>query len=213
MVHYVLFDFDGTLADSKDVFMAAWNQLAKTGHIQKIDQQEFEELRKHSIRERGRRLNIPLIKMPMILSKLYRSYRHFSREIKLFHGVKDLLDDLESHGYQTAIISSNSEDVIQDVLHRNEITNVSQILCSRRIFGKDRLIRQFLRQHQLQNAEVVYVGDEQRDVLAAKTAGIKIIGVSWGYDTKELLQSAQPDYMAQSPQEILEVVNQNWALR
>ncbi|GAE34007.1 hydrolase [Halalkalibacter akibai JCM 9157] len=117
-----------------------------------------------------------------------------------------MLNTLEREGYQTAIISSNSKEVIKQVLRRHRIRTISQILSSSAIFGKDQLIRKFLKEHRLKPSEVVYVGDEQRDIVACKSAGIKVIWVSWGYDAKELIQSQNPDFLVDSPGEILDIV-------
>ncbi|MDT8860184.1 HAD-IA family hydrolase [Alkalihalobacillus sp. MEB130] len=206
MLKYIIFDFDGTLADSRNVFISAWNSLADKYQYQKIQREELNVLRKLPIRERIKRLNFPIFKAPLIIPDFYRYYRKYSKEINLYPGIKELLDSLEKKGYNIAIISSNSEDVIKDVLRRNQVRNISTIISSSLVFGKDKLMRKFLHDHRLGAREVIYVGDEQRDILACKSAGVKIIWVSWGYDAKELIQKEKPDYLVDSPEEILDVV-------
>ncbi|MFC0560568.1 HAD-IA family hydrolase [Halalkalibacter alkalisediminis] len=208
MLKYIIFDFDGTLADSRHVFISAWNSLADKHKYEKINRAEWNTLRKLPILERIKRLNFPIFKTPLIISDFYRFYRKYAKEIKLYPGMKEVLDTLERKGYNIAIISSNSEDVIKEVLRRNNVRNISQIMSSKFIFGKDQLIRRFLKEQHLRKSEVMYVGDEQRDIFACKTAGVKIIWVSWGYDAKELVQSQKPDYFVDSPKGILEVVYQ-----
>lgn len=70
MVKYIIFDFDGTLVDSKDVFIEAYNQLAEKHNYKQIKNEELEELRKLSIRERCKALNFPMYKIPF----LYQNY-------------------------------------------------------------------------------------------------------------------------------------------
>lgn len=206
MIKYVIFDFDGTLANSKDVFISAWNSLADKHNYRKINRSELDTLRRLPILERVKRLDFPIFKAPLIIPDFYRYYRKFSGNIKLYPGVIQMLNTLEREGYQTAIISSNSKEVIKQVLRRHRIRTISQILSSSAIFGKDQLIRKFLKEHRLKPSEVVYVGDEQRDIVACKSAGIKVIWVSWGYDAKELIQSQNPDFLVDSPGEILDIV-------
>ena len=54
--------------------------------------------------------------------------------------------------------------------------------------------------------EVVYVGDEVRDIKAAKRAGMKIIAASWGYNEREALEKYKPDLIVDRPVELIEVV-------
>ena len=49
----------------------------------------------------------------------------------------------------------------------------------------------------------VYVGDETRDIEAAKRAGFISIGVPWGYDSLRLIQKSCPDFIAETPRQLL----------
>jgi phosphoglycolate phosphatase-like HAD superfamily hydrolase len=49
---------------------------------------------------------------------------------------------------------------------------------------------------------VVYVGDEERDVVAARQAGVDIAAVTWGYNSPELLAVQEPDYLIDYPDEL-----------
>lgn len=206
MIKYVIFDFDGTLADSKNSLISAWNSLADKYQFKKIKYEDLESLKTLSIKERSKLLNFPMYKMPIVIPELYSLYRQSIKDITLFDGIKNVLDELESRGYQTAIISSNSEDNIKEFLQRNEVESITEVICSSRIFGKDKMIKNFIKSHNLQVSEVIYVGDEHRDIVACKKSGVKVIWVGWGYDAAELVQTANPDYMVYVPEQILQVI-------
>lgn len=70
MIKYILFDFDGTLADSKSVFVSAWNQLADKHKFKKLHHEDLDVLRKLSIKERGKQLNFPFYTPEEILNIL-----------------------------------------------------------------------------------------------------------------------------------------------
>ncbi|MBT2690592.1 HAD-IA family hydrolase [Bacillus sp. ISL-47] len=203
---HVIFDFDGTIADSKEVFISAWNSMADKHNFKRINLKELDALRKMTIRERSEKLNFPLYKMPLIIPVFYKRYQQTIQDIQIFPQMKNVLDVLNERGIQTAIISSNSEDNITTFLVRNEIKGVTNIFCSSRIFGKDTLIRRYLKQNNLKSEEVIYVGDEQRDIIACKKAGIKVIWVGWGYDAVEVVKAAKPDYKVYEPNDILRIV-------
>ena len=57
----------------------------------------------------------------------------------------------------------------------------------------------------LHPSNVLYVGDEVRDIEAAKKAGIRIAAVTWGYNSKKALEAYKPDYLVTKPEELLQI--------
>lgn len=206
MIKYIVFDFDGTLADSKDVFISAWNQLAEMNRFKKIQPEDIDNIRKLTIKERSKVFDFPMYKLPIIMSKFYKLYKESLQDVHLFDGIREMLVELHEKGYKIAIISSNSEDIIRQFLSRREITVVSDVLCSSKIFGKDRLLKRFMREKSISHSEMIYVGDEERDVIACNKVGIPIIWVSWGYDAYEAISAVKPRYKVNTPEEILQIV-------
>ncbi|HOJ76879.1 MAG TPA: HAD-IA family hydrolase [Bacillota bacterium] len=206
MYKCVLFDFDGTIADSKDVFIEAYNQMADKHNLQRIEFDQLDELRRLPLAERLKILNLPLYKVPVLAPELYKLYKELSVKINIFDGIKELLQQLKEKGLKLAIISSNSEHNIREVLMQHRIDLIDAILCSTHIFGKAKMIKKFLKTHRLSNSEVIYVGDELRDIHSCKQAQIKVIWVEWGYDIAKVALQGAPDYVVSEPQQILSIV-------
>ncbi|WP_404804218.1 HAD-IA family hydrolase [Lysinibacillus sp. S1] len=203
---HIIFDFDGTLADSTAVFASAWNTLAQKYKFKGIELKEIDTLKKLSISERSKLFDFPMYKWPMILPQFYKLYRQSLNDVHLFEGMKELLIEIDKRGYKILIISSNSKENILEFLKMNGIHCVADVLCSNRIFGKDKVMKKFLKEANVDSSNVVYIGDEQRDIVACKKAGIPIIWVEWGYDAKEVVQNDEPEYSVSTPQEILEII-------
>ncbi|PSB03825.1 HAD family hydrolase, partial [Merismopedia glauca] len=55
-------------------------------------------------------------------------------------------------------------------------------------------------------AKVIYVGDETRDIEAARKSKIKAIAVCWGFNFREILAKYKPDFLIDRPSQLLEVV-------
>ncbi len=203
---YIIFDFDGTLADSTAVFASAWNTIAQKYKFKGIALKEIESLKKLSIAERSKLFDFPMYKLPMILPQFYRLYRQSLNDVHLYDGMKEVLMEIDQRGYKILIISSNSQENILEFLKMNGIHCVSNVLCSNRIFGKDKVIKKFLKDSGITPSEVLYIGDEQRDIVACKKVGVPIIWVSWGYDAIEVVQQEEPEYTVATPQEILNII-------
>ena len=104
-----------------------------------------------------------------------------------------------------SVLSSNTEDNIAAFLKKNGLELFEHIRSSN-LFGKDKAIGRFMRQLGLQTDELLYVGDELRDIEACKKAGVRIVAVAWGYDPLPLLVSGNPDGIAKTPEELLRFV-------
>lgn len=206
MIKYIIFDFDGTLVDSKDIAIASINMLAEKYRFKKICEEDIEALRNLTIAERCKALNVPLYKLPLWAAEFYSLYKNAMKELDLFDGIKETLTELRNRGYEIAIISSNSEHIIREFLSKHKIDIINKIYCSKNLFGKDKIIKRFLSKHKLKSSEVIYVGDEHRDIIACKKNEVKVIWVDWGFDVIETIKPDIPDYIAYKPADILTII-------
>jgi len=204
MIKHIIFDFDGTLVDSREVTIKIYNQLAQKYKARQIE--NIKALLDLPLMERFRTLKVPLFKVPFLVSDITKRYRNSLLNIYMFTGIRELLLELNARGYQLAIISSNSVSNIREVLLQNRLEVIRTVMSSTNIMGKDKVIKKFLTSHQLSLEEVIYVGDEIRDIKACKKIGIKIICVDWGYDPVEMLKMNEPDYIVSSVNDILTIL-------
>lgn len=204
VIRHIIFDFDGTLVDSKKVSILIYNHLAQKYDAKKIE--NTNTLSKIPLFERFKTLNIPLVKLPFLVSDITKRYKRLLLNIAMFTGIRELLIELNRRGYQLSIISSNSKSNIRDYFQQNQLDVIGTIMSSTNIFGKDKVIKKFLTTQKISLPEVIYIGDEIRDIEACKKVGIKIICVDWGYDPIEMLKNEQPDYIVGSPEEILSIL-------
>lgn len=93
--------------------------------------------------------------------------------------------------------SKITENTIKEVLQNNDLD----------IFGKHTVINSFIKKHNLNKKDVLYIGDELRDIEACKKSKIKIISVTWGFDSCDLLLSGNPDFVAKTPTDIIEIAS------
>jgi phosphoglycolate phosphatase len=203
----IIFDFDGTIADTVDALVSIANGLAqKFGYIP-ITQEELALLRNLNSREIIKYSGISILKIPFLVKKVKSELKSKIKELKPISGIKETLVVLKNNGYRLGIITSNSQENVTDFLRVNDLDNLFDFVYSGvTIFGKTTIINNVLKQKQIKPQEVIYVGDETRDIEASKKANIKVIAVTWGFNSQEVLAKQNPDFLIQEPYELLEVI-------
>jgi HAD superfamily hydrolase (TIGR01509 family) len=127
--------------------------------------------------------------------------------IQLFPGIKEVLLELKKRGFQLGIITSNSRENVWTSLEKNGLQDTFTFIYSGSTFGKHKVINKWLRIENINPEQVVYVGDEIRDIDAAKKTGIKVIAVGWGFNSQEALAAHNPDFLIERPHELIEIMN------
>jgi phosphoglycolate phosphatase len=202
----VIFDFDGTLADSFPWFASVFNDVADRYGFNKIDDAEREALRGCGSREIVRRLGVPLWKLPLIARHMRALKAANTHQVALFEGVDALLRRLSDRGVTLAIVSSDSEANIRRVLGPENAALIDYYGCSASLFGKRSKIRAVLRKSAIAPDEAICIGDEVRDAEAAAKAGVAFGAVSWGYARVEALAAHAPAAVFASIDEIADIV-------
>ncbi|KAB8317381.1 HAD-IA family hydrolase [Tolypothrix campylonemoides VB511288] len=203
----IIFDFDGTIADTVDALVSIANRLAQEFGYIPITQEELALLRNLSSREIIKYSGISILKIPFLVKKVKSELKNKIKELKPISGIKETLVVLNNNGYRLGIITSNSQDNVTDFLRVNDLDNLFDFVYSGvTIFGKTTIINNVLKQKQIKTQEVIYVGDETRDIEASKKANIKVIAVTWGFNSQEVLAKQNPDFLIHHPYELFEVI-------
>lgn len=199
----IIFDFDGTLADSAAWFAGALNSVARRYGFREIDLAEMARLRGRPNREIMQALRVSPWKLPFIAAHMRRLAAEAAPSIDLFPGVADMLRRLSARGVKVAIVSSNSEAVVRKVLGPELASLVAHYGCGASIFGKAAKFRQVIRAAGVADADVLSVGDEVRDIEAARKVRLAAGAVTWGYATPEILQAQRPSAMFETTDDVL----------
>ncbi len=200
----VIFDFDGTLADSRDVGMEVMNGLADEFGYAPIRADEISALQAISARELVRkRAGIPLwniFKLRRFEGRAREELERRSTSIQLFEGIAEMLKELRGARCELGVVTSNDEKIVYQALGRAG-TDVDFVQAGSSFFGKARAIRNALKTYHIDRSHAVYVGDELRDIEACKKVGIDMTAVGWGFNDAETLQGAGVR-VAATPQEL-----------
>jgi phosphoglycolate phosphatase len=200
-----IFDLDGTLVDSFPWFLRTINDVADRFGFRRVADEDVEELRHASTREILTRLEVPVWKLPAIARHARRLKGEAAAEISLFAGVEAMLHTLADGGVQLALVTSDNEANARQKLG-GAATLFSHFDCAASVFGKPAKFRRVIRRAGVLPAEVISIGDEVRDIEAARAVGIACGAVSWGYAAPAALQALAPDHMFTQMDEIADVV-------
>lgn len=206
MIKTVIFDFDGTIADSLKTALKIYNQVAPTYALRPIQVPEAKRLRDLDAKELIKKFNVPPLKLLLLTNDVRSRLKKDVDNIPTIKGMDKLLAELDKNKVKVGIVTSNSKENVEVFLKRWHITNVDFIHSSKNLFGKDNVLRKIIKEQKLKKEECIYVGDEVRDVEASHKAGISVIAVTWGFNSEKRLSESQPNYLVSKPEEILEKI-------
>ncbi|MGF1577770.1 MAG: HAD-IA family hydrolase [Gemmataceae bacterium] len=201
----LVWDFDGTLADTLGSALEVYNVMAEKYGFERIE--DPESVRTFTARKFIRHHKIPILRLPSLIREYLRIQNDRMEEIELNVGILDSLLAMKDHGVRHGIISSNSQENISVCLQANKVENLFDFVIGYpRLFGKSRAIKRRLKAEKVTNDSVLYVGDEIRDIEAAKKANIDVAAVTWGFNTADSLAEHAPTYLVHDPQTLTQHV-------
>lgn len=202
----LIFDFDGTIADTLKYGQEIANKLAEEFHFNKVKDWEIPLLKHKSTQELIKYLEVPILKLPRIISRAHHELHLQMDNIEPIAGLKDILVEL-SHIVQTmGILTSNSKKNVEKFLKNHELSYVFDFIdSSPRLLGKSHQIKSVIKLHNLDRKDVIYIGDETRDIEATKKAHVKMAAVTWGFNSSEKLAEFNPDFVLDEPEQLLSV--------
>lgn len=188
----IIFDFDGTLADTFPWFTSVINKVADKYKFKKVSENDEETLRGLGAREIFKYLGIPLWKTPMIGKYMSSLLSEDINKVSLFDGIEALLKSLSTKQVTIAILSTNSFSNICTVLGPENTALIDYFECGVSVLGKRTKLRKILKKSGIPSTEAIFIGDEIRDCEAATKAGVAFGAVSWGYTRIDALESCKP---------------------
>lgn len=189
----VMFDLDGTLADSLGFFIRTHNLLSAKYHFQPIQPHEVELLRQRSPREIMDHLGLPRWKLPFVARDFVRLMRLHGQQVCMFAGVERVLRDLHAHGLQLAVVSSNSVENCLRILGEDLCRLMSCIDGGASLFGKRTRILRVMKKLSIQPGQAIYVVDQLTDADAARAASVAFGAVCWEYGAPQALAQTSPE--------------------
>jgi phosphoglycolate phosphatase len=202
----IAFDYDGVIVDSLNQ-----NLLVATQACQQLGLKSFptlidiEQLENMSFEDIGRQIKVPEDRLKDFTSIVFHQLAQDTNTLFIFDGISDLLFQL-SKQHTLVVVTTNTQKVVERFLNKHGLEK-----CFVKIMGdewqgtKHEKIVRFAQQYNFEKHLVYLVGDTISDIREAKLAGINSIAVSWGYQSRNKLMEKSPNYIAETPQDILDI--------
>jgi len=201
----VMFDFDGVIVDSLDVFTTAFIDACTAAGVEGFATQDdllavMEDNFYAGMRARG----VDDERVAEVLRRLGEALVRARHWLKPFPLVPEVLEDL-ADARTVIVVTSSPTEVVGGWLRTHEVHGVSEVAGAETARSKvekiDALLARFPGQ------EVYwYVGDTAGDIREAREAGVTPLGVAWGWHEPEQLMEAGADRVAASPAELLTIL-------
>ena len=215
MIDTILFDLDGTLVDSAPGLALAANLQRKKCFLEDLDFEKLREVASQGTRgllDVALNLNQDDLVYPYFRDRFLEDYSEcMFGNSHLFPQISELLDSIEQRQLTWGIVTNKSEALTLPLLDYLNLSTRSSInICgdTTPFFKPDpRGLIFAAEQISKKSNQCIYIGDDERDIIAGKEAGMKTIAVTYGYSlNKAEAIACEPDAIAHHPAEILSLL-------
>ncbi len=203
-----LFDFDGVLVDSLDLYAEAVKRsLERIGMPILKSKEDYLALFDGNFYESLAARGVDLAAYGEAVREILP--RIDTGAMKPFDGLIPVLAALQKDSI-LAVVSSNGYRTIRTMLDRFGFAPYfREILGADFRISKKEKIAYALEKYGIPGERAFYVGDTAGDVGEARAAGISSVAVTWGWHSRERLAAAGPDFLVDTPEELLAIPAQS----
>lgn len=204
----LVFDFDGTIADTLGETRKIFNQIAPDYGIRQVGEHEMDHLRHLSLKELLDHLDIPKRRVPALIARGTGMMRGNITQLQLIEGMREVLIEMRRHVHSFGILTSNAEANVDLFLRTHDLRDQFDFISSTsKLTGKSKHLKAIRKTFSLHPGQMLYVGDELRDVKASQKAGIPVAAVTWGFNSRESLAASGPDFLFDQPADFLRLLS------
>ena len=203
----VLFDFDGVIVNSIELFSTAVVRAAATlGRTIQFESRDLSSIKTMSIPEICDTAGIEQELSTSFIQQIERELYKVADQYPVYPGISEVLEHLGKDAH-LGIVSATSIAVLNRVLSHAGLDHFFKHIVGGDMPGtKAQKILSIMRQNHHSLNQVCFIGDTVSDIKQGRAAGVTTIAVSWGWHAIEWIRTAEPDHEVQKPLELIELI-------
>ncbi len=204
----IAFDFDGTLADSFYLAREYYDLAAKDSGIKGLTREEINTLRntKFSLKYGFNLLlnnKVNALGVLRLAKNLIEELLFNKQRLELFKGTVEFLQELNESGVNIFLVTYNQKIIVDSTLEKYNCKDLFKEIYQVDLWkSKSNTIKSLIEDHKINSDDIVFIGDEIRDVESAHSVGVKAIAVEWGFNTPKVLKESKPDWQVKNLNEL-----------
>lgn len=196
----VMFDYDGVIVDSLEVFISRFSQSClENGFTGIREPKDVIGLFEGNVYETMRQRGLDESTIDNILKRYEVLQAEQLADLELFADIGEALQRI-SEKHFIYVITSNLSSATIKILTQNGIACFIDVIGAEKEKSKIKKIHNIMSLYP--RVPAFYVGDTKGDMIEGKHAGTQTIGVTWGWHTTDKLKEGSPDYLFDSPKEL-----------
>lgn len=202
MKKVLIFDFDGVIVDTADLYANSYISICKKNNIHFVKcTQDYIDLLDNNFFESISTQGIDKNTWIQIQNEWKKNTKKYIKKQPIFKGIKSLLKNINDKS-TLYIVTSNYKEIVIDFLEHNKLSFFKEILGGDEETSKTKKITTLKKQ--FPDSKIFFITDTIGDIKEGKAAGVKTIATTWGYHNKEKLAKENPDHIFDTVEELKE---------
>jgi phosphoglycolate phosphatase len=198
---HIVFDFNGTLVNTIDLLSDILRDLIEQSRFKSLKPQDFYNVRSVSF---FKKIKIVLFFL-FHKKQFFDKFRQSVSKIEFATGADQMLSNLNQRQVPFSVLSSNMPDVVHSFFQLHDIA-VQSIHHGNRLSGKKRAFKKFMRAKNCKPQDVLYIGDEARDVRHCNKCGIDVAFAKWGLGANDDISNLKVVAVLNTPADFQKLV-------
>ncbi|NQV00985.1 MAG: HAD family hydrolase [Parcubacteria group bacterium] len=205
----IIFDFDGVIFDSIETFKDIYNKIHRKYNLPRAKSKKYiSDLFSKNIFEKLKKIGLTQKKIEQLINEVKISFEKKEDRNKIFDGISKAIIKIKQNDNSLAIVTSNHRETVESFLknhHLNKYFNL--ILGSESGFNKSKKINLAIKRLNSFKKYVYFISDTAGDIIEGKKVDVKTIAVTWGYNDRDMLSKANPDFICDNPKDLYKIIN------
>lgn len=200
-----MFDFDGVICDSFEPTILLLSSISEKYGFKSPSIIDFIQLRQLETLDIFASFGIDKAELPTIIVQLLEAFSLQIDSLKIVHGMQEVVREFYKNNIKMGIVTSNSDHNVTRFLNNHKI-NYFDFIHSGAFFNKGEILKKIIKEENHDPQTTFYVGDESRDIVASREANLCSVSATWGFNAETVLARHSPDYIINSPKELIPLV-------